>query len=160
MQGQCENHLVATHPDDFLVQICNRYVELIHNLLFREVEQDCFGLIIDTLFKSVKIDFKTMNFKKIDDKSIVGGKFSSACYITDSWPSVLFLAGKYKDDTKAAILANTNLGGDNVHRGAVLATILGLCNDNESQQLDQWFTSLEDYRVIESEINDLLAVIG
>ena len=34
------------------------------------------------------------------DGGVVGAKFSSACYITDSWPSVLFLASKYLEDPK------------------------------------------------------------
>jgi len=51
-----------------------------------------------------------------------GGRYSTACYITDSWPSILYLAYKYADDLQAALLANTNLGGDNVHRGAVLGS--------------------------------------
>jgi hypothetical protein len=156
VQGQCENHLVTTHPDDFLIQVCHRYVELIHTLLFRDPDQACFPLILNTLHSSIKLNFKTMDFSKIEDQSIVGGKFSSACYITDSWPSVLFLAAKYKNKPLAGILANTNLGGDNVHRGAVLATLLGLCNDKQDFQLDPWFSALINFNSIESEIESLV----
>lgn len=159
VQRQCENHLVTTHPDDFLIQVCYRYVELIQNLLFRNPDQDCFPLILNTLNNSIKLNFKTMNFSKIEDQSIVGGKFSTACYITDSWPSVLFLAGKYDKNIDVGILANTNLGGDNVHRGAVLATLLGLCNDTENPQLTRWYSNLVDHEDINAEINGLVDII-
>ena len=33
---------------------------------------------------------------------------------------------KYADDLETALVANTNLGGDNCHRGAVLGALLGL----------------------------------
>jgi ADP-ribosylglycohydrolase len=159
VQAQCAEHLVATHPDKFLVQVCNNFVELIQSLLFRDEQQNCFGTLLTFLNKSVKLNFKSMDFSKIEDSSIVGGKFSTACYITDSWPSVLFLAAKYEKDLNAGILANANLGGDNVHRGSVLGFILGLIDEEENPQLDQWYSSLLNSETIDSEINELLSFI-
>ena len=158
VQSQCENHLVTTHPDHFLTKVCNDYVELIYNLLFRKLDQDCFEIILKILSKFIKLNVNLKNFDGIDDASIVGGQFSTACYITDSWPSVLFLAGKYVQNPKAGILANANLGGDNVHRGTVLATLLGLCSDTSSH-FKHLYTKLVDFKTIDSEINELLAVI-
>ena len=59
----------------------------------------------------------------------------------------------------AGILANANLGGDNVHRGSVLGFILGLIDDNENLQLNQWYSGLVNSEVIDSEINNLLNLI-
>ena len=59
------------------------------------------------------------------DTSVVGPKFGSACYIQDSLPSLLFLAFRYADDPAAALLANTNCGGENAHRGAALGALMG-----------------------------------
>jgi ADP-ribosylglycohydrolase len=56
---------------------------------------------------------------------VVGGLYSPACYIEDSFPSVLYLAARYADDFEAALIANTNAGGDNCHRGSVLGALLG-----------------------------------
>jgi len=156
VQSQCANHLVTTHPDQFLSRVCDNYVELIHQLLFREPEQDCFEIILKTLGKSIKINLNLKNYDGIDDASIVGGQFSTACYITDSWPSVLFLAGKYINDPTSGILANTNLGGDNVHRGAVLGTILGLCEQDEDLQINTWFSKLVNSQEINDEIECLI----
>jgi ADP-ribosylglycohydrolase len=51
--------------------------------------------------------------------------YSPACYIEDSFPSVLYLAARYNQDFEAALIANANAGGDNCHRGAVLGALLG-----------------------------------
>ncbi|OYY81107.1 MAG: hypothetical protein B7Y34_04815, partial [Methylophilales bacterium 16-45-9] len=62
---------------------------------------------------------------KSSDHDIIGGLLSPACYIDQSFPSVLYLAARYHDDIESALIANTNVGGDNCHRGAVLGAILG-----------------------------------
>jgi ADP-ribosyl-[dinitrogen reductase] hydrolase len=59
------------------------------------------------------------------DHEVIGGLLSSACYIDQSLPAALYLAARYPDDFEAALIANTNLGGDNCHRGAVLGALLG-----------------------------------
>jgi len=56
---------------------------------------------------------------------VVGGLYSPACYIEDSFPSVLYLAARYANDFEAALIANTNAGGDNCHRGSILGALLG-----------------------------------
>ncbi len=59
------------------------------------------------------------------DLEVIGGLLSPACYIDQSFPSVLYLAARYHSDFESALIANTNVGGDNCHRGAVLGAILG-----------------------------------
>jgi ADP-ribosyl-[dinitrogen reductase] hydrolase len=51
--------------------------------------------------------------------------FGSACYIEDSFPVLLYLAHKYAGSFEGAVLANTNVGGENCHRGAALGAIMG-----------------------------------
>jgi len=51
--------------------------------------------------------------------------FGSACYIEDSFPSMLYLAYKHADSFEAAVLANSNVGGENAHRGAALGALMG-----------------------------------
>ena len=38
---------------------------------------------------------------------------------------MLYLYTRYHDDFESELIVNTNVGGDNCHRGAVLGTILG-----------------------------------
>ena len=63
--------------------------------------------------------------RQTPDTDVIGSLLSSACYIEHSLPAVLYLAARYADDFEAALVANTNVGGDNCHRGAVLGAILG-----------------------------------
>jgi len=60
-----------------------------------------------------------------DDARIVGSVLSPACYLDDAFPSALYLAWKYHDNLEQALVANTNLGGDNCHRGVVVGSLLG-----------------------------------
>ena len=74
--------------------------------------------------------------------------FSSACYITDSWPCTLYLAYKYCN-AQGGLLANTNLGGDNAHRGTILGILLGLSN---GATMDALFTQLRHSKEIERKL--------
>ena len=59
------------------------------------------------------------------DQEVIGGVLSPACYLEDSFPASLYLAWKYADDLEGALIANTNLGGDNCHRGIVVGALVG-----------------------------------
>jgi ADP-ribosylglycohydrolase len=59
------------------------------------------------------------------DEVVVGQRVSPACYISEAFPASLYLAWKYADDFESGLIANTNLGGDNCHRGAVVGALLG-----------------------------------
>jgi ADP-ribosyl-[dinitrogen reductase] hydrolase len=60
-----------------------------------------------------------------DDAVVVGRRVSTACYVEDAVPAIVHLALRYHAEPEAGLVANTNLGGDNVHRGAVLGALLG-----------------------------------
>jgi ADP-ribosylglycohydrolase len=62
------------------------------------------------------------------DDWVVGPRFSTACYVEHSVPAVLYLALKYSRDPETALIVNTNLGGDNVHRGGLLGALVGAEN--------------------------------
>ena len=59
------------------------------------------------------------------DADVARNVFSTACYVQESLPLTLYLAWKYQDDPEQALVVNTNLGGDNCHRGVVLGALLG-----------------------------------
>jgi ADP-ribosylglycohydrolase len=59
------------------------------------------------------------------DEEVVGAILSPACYLQDSFPASLYLAWKYADDLESALIANTNLGGDNCHRAIVVGALVG-----------------------------------
>ena len=62
------------------------------------------------------------------DELVIGRHISPACYVEDAVPAVAYLALKYSDDVENGFIANTNLGGDNAGRGAVLGALLGAAN--------------------------------
>jgi ADP-ribosylglycohydrolase len=59
------------------------------------------------------------------DDGVIGPRFSTACYVEDAVPAVVYLALKYHDDPEQALIVNTNLGGDNAARGSILGALLG-----------------------------------
>jgi ADP-ribosylglycohydrolase len=77
------------------------------------------------------------------DERVIGPRFSTACYVEDSVPAVVYLALKYHDDPENALIANTNLGGDNAARGAVLGALLGAAHGVEKLP-DRWVGGLVD----------------
>jgi len=63
---------------------------------------------------------------------------------------------KNKFDFEASILANTNAGGDNVHRGIILGLLAGATNDDIPHKLK---TGLVEYDSIHQEIEEFVKVI-
>ncbi len=128
----CSEHLQLTHPDRDLRRVSESYVKLLGGLLFENDVNNLAELIEVVAIESTGKSMKKLVQEQQPDGMIIGGKFSAACYITDSWPCVLYLALKYIKDARKALLTNANLGGDNVHRGIVLGTILGLVRPSDT----------------------------
>jgi ADP-ribosylglycohydrolase len=154
VQATCREHLFLTHPDETLGRICDGYVALVAGLLLREADESPDRHLLEAARTTMGIDLAQMAERARTDREIVGGRYSTACYISDSWPSLLFLAFKYRNDLEAALLANTNLGGENAHRGAVLGGIVGLSCGNT---VDDWFERLVDHQAIQAEIAAVLS---
>jgi ADP-ribosylglycohydrolase len=85
-----------------------------------------------------------------DDTRIIGGTVSSACYIADSFPALLHLAYKYADSPEQALIANTNVGGENCHRGSALGALMGAAHGMKAWPA-RWTTGLHDAAAIEGE---------
>ena len=68
---------------------------------------------------------KAEKWSRESDLVVIGQRVSPACYIADAFPASLYLAWKYADDFESGLIANTNVGGDNCHRGAVVGALLG-----------------------------------
>lgn len=153
VRSNAQTHLKLTHPDQLLAQICDAYVVLLDRLLFRDTHTAPQGIIAEIAITSIGLNLPALMNKQPDDREVIGRLFSSACYIDGAWPGILYLLYKYHDQPAKALLANTNLGGDNVHRGAVLGVLLGLLN---GQAIETWYAQLRDHAAIESDIQCLL----
>jgi len=155
MQSVCRQHLFLTHPDDTLARVCDSLIVLIDELLERSDDQDPMPLLVKAGKSIPKTDIATLVKKAPSDLHVIGRLYSSACYITDSYPCMLYLAGKYQSDTNAALRANTNAGGENAHRGAVLGGVVGLVNGDGCEGL---FDQLLHRDAIADEIDQFLGV--
>jgi ADP-ribosylglycohydrolase len=82
---------------------------------------------------------------------------SPACYIDQSFPAVLYFAARYHDDFESALLANTQVGGDNCHRGAVLGSILGASLGVDAIP-KRWITGLTAHAELDKEIEAFVAL--
>ena len=56
---------------------------------------------------------------------MIGHKLFNRSIITESLPTLTYMALKYEYDPARALMINAHLGGDSCHRGAVLGAILG-----------------------------------
>jgi ADP-ribosylglycohydrolase len=153
IQVMCRAHLALTHPDESLMQVCDRYVVLLCALMEGPEEAEVKALLVEASKGVPNLDLAALVKRDLPDHQIIGHIFSRACYISDSWPAVLFLAYKYYSDPWQALRVNTNVGGDNVHRGAVLGAIMGLQNDEVA---NTWFNQLLHHDAIAAEIDGLV----
>lgn len=90
------------------------------------------------------------------DLHVIGGLLSPACYIEHSFPAVLYLAARYANDFEAALVANTNAGGDNCHRGAVLGALLGAALGYPAIP-ERWIRGLRSRAELEHEIENFVS---
>lgn len=131
----CRSHLALTHPDSFLADVCDAYVNLIDALLFRDDDTNTRDLLLQATRGLSKRDLTTLVDSDRPERDVIGRLLSTACYITDAWPAVLYLACKYHQDPLKALQINAEVGGDSVHRGAVLGVLLGLITGKENGDL-------------------------
>ena len=88
---------------------------------------------------------RRMSWLPLPDEEVIGPRLSTACYVDDSWPAVLYLLAKYLDQPRKALEANTNLGGDNCYRGAVLGGLLGAYHGTEAWP-QEWVSGLVEHQ--------------
>lgn len=154
VQRLCREHVWLTHPDHGLLQVVDSYVTLMANLLQRTGTEDeivgYFAQAASTIKGTRLPDLLALNR---GDSHVVGRVYSLACYITDSWPSVCYLGAKYHAAPGKALLVNTNLGGENAHRGSVLGTLVGLTDGNYDKEL---YSSLAHHGSINDNIHQWL----
>ena len=124
-------HLSLTHPGQKMRNAAEVLIPLLlETLSGRPLREVLVQQIREQ--KNSLYGFSYLRWLDEPDESVVGRRLSTACYVEDSVPSVLYLALKYHDRPDEGLIANTNLGGDNVHRGAVLGALLGAANGLEA----------------------------
>jgi len=99
---------------------------------------------------------KAQEWSKDPDTVVVGRRVSPACYIAKAFPASLYLAWKYAQDFEAGVIANTNLGGDNCHRGAVIGSLIG-CAVGVSRIPQRYVDQIDDAARLKNQIESLIS---
>jgi ADP-ribosylglycohydrolase len=78
------------------------------------------------------------------EPEVINRMFATACYPEHGLPLLLYFARGHNVDVEAALLANANAGGDNVHRGMVLGILLGAANEDLPEHLKYGLIAFDD----------------
>eukprot|EP00200_Dunaliella_tertiolecta_P005344 CAMPEP_0202358460 /NCGR_PEP_ID=MMETSP1126-20121109/12118_1 /ASSEMBLY_ACC=CAM_ASM_000457 /TAXON_ID=3047 /ORGANISM="Dunaliella tertiolecta, Strain CCMP1320" /LENGTH=338 /DNA_ID=CAMNT_0048951625 /DNA_START=249 /DNA_END=1265 /DNA_ORIENTATION=- len=114
--------LSLTHDSRKLAKYADKFAGLLYDVAVGGVPLKEAAM---STAQSSGIDLEKGLAMHFSDVQAVHGMFGSACYIESSFPVVLYLAAKYPDSFEKAVLANTNAGGENCHRGAALGALMG-----------------------------------
>jgi len=153
MRKAVVSHLRLTHDSDLLASRAEAYAVLLSQL----VQGTPPATALATAGRALSLDLDSM-VKRAggNDGAVVGRAFSTACYITDSFPSVLYLAAAHAGSFEDAVLSNTNLGGENCHRGSALGALMGAAV-GEAGIPARFITGLADGPAIKAEIDAFVA---
>ena len=124
-------HLSLTHSGKAITDAATLLLDLLIPVL---KGADLRDVIIDRHARQISpyLGFPLKKWLLEPDELIIGPRLSSACYLTDSVPATIYLAAKYHNAPREGLIANTHLGGDNVHRGAILGALLGAANGEDA----------------------------
>jgi ADP-ribosylglycohydrolase len=125
------HHLALTHAGPTIAEAATLLIDLLLPVL---AGADLLEVIRDRHARQTSpyLGFPLDRWLDEPDEHIIGPRLSPACYLADSVPATIYLAAKYHDLPREGLIANTMLGGDNVHRGAVLGALLGAANGEEA----------------------------
>lgn len=133
-------HMVLTHPGPKMETAASLIIDILLKVFEGKPLQD----VILKKLEAQDNPYMGHPFKKLlndPDQVVIGQRFSTACYVEDAVPAVIYLALKYHHHPEKALIVNTNLGGDNAGRGAVLGAILGAAHGIEKFP-DRWLSGL------------------
>jgi len=124
-------HMRLTHKGPVMEEAADVFLRLVGILL----ESVPLGAAIDALCRTSRSDLLAHPFTDwlpLSDETVVDTKLGAGCFIPEAFPVVIYLARKYHDRPAEALVANTNLGGNNAARGAILGALLGLAHGLEA----------------------------
>jgi ADP-ribosyl-[dinitrogen reductase] hydrolase len=90
------------------------------------------------------------------DSPVINQLFATACYPEHGVPLLLYFAKSNNMDVETALLANTNAGGDNVHRGMILGILLGAANKKLPEHLKSGLIAFDEIRTEIEAFSDIV----
>ena len=126
-----EAHLALTHPGPLMRTALACFADILHDILLGADGRQALQTIRATPLQRLS-GYPFAELSGRADADVARNVFSTACYVEQSLPLTLSLAWKYQDDPEQALVVNTNLGGDNCHRGVVLGALLGALHGEQA----------------------------
>lgn len=114
-------HVALTHREPELLKAADALAKMLGDMFAGSALREAIFAHGSDWFSRRKAE----QWSREPDEVVIGRRVSPACYIGEAFPASLYLAWKHADDAEAGLIANTNLGGDNCHRGAVVGALLG-----------------------------------
>ena len=123
-RGIVREHVGLTHQDSRLLLAADVMAVILWRVIHGEGLREAIQSVGNDFFSAKK----SRRYLGRGDGDIIEREFGQACYIDRAFPASLYLAWKYAEDFSAGLVSNTNAGGDNCHRGAVIGALLGAAN--------------------------------
>jgi ADP-ribosyl-[dinitrogen reductase] hydrolase len=139
---KAREHLALTHQGPAMEEAADWFI----NVMLKVLEGEPLLQVLKKGIAAQAYSFYQHPFEgwlSEPDERVIGQYISPACYVPVSIPAVIYLAMKYHHDPESALVANTNVGGDNVYRGVVLGALLGAENGLHAFP-ESWRTGLLD----------------
>jgi ADP-ribosyl-[dinitrogen reductase] hydrolase len=127
-----QRHVSLTHKDPDVLAAADTLVKILADALPRpeapaRVSAEAAAALREAILEHGRdwiSGAKLAAWEGLDDRRLVGGTLSSACYIDEAFPAALALAYRHAGDFITGVVANARCGGDNCHRGAVVGSLL------------------------------------
>lgn len=117
----------------------------------------------DNSFNEMLSQFSVQTIRRQPDPSVHDSQTMSACYLSQSLPGLVDIVAKYVKVPSSnrvwdGLLANANVGGENVHRGSIMGAILG-ARTGASRLPSHLIDGLYHRQLLHQEIDDFVAAI-
>ena len=117
----------------------------------------------DTAFYETLNQFSLQAIGRAPNPSVYESQTMSACYLSQSLPGLVDMMAKYgtlpsENRVWQGLLANANVGGENVHRGSVMGAILG-ARVGASKLPTKLVNGLYPHDQLAKEIDDFVGVV-
>lgn len=121
----------------------------------------------DDDFQQAFNEFSQQTIRRLPNSRVDDASTMSACYLSSSLPGLVDMIAKYLPTTGSdsvgdrvwqGLLANANIGGENVHRGSVMGAVLG-ARAGLDRMPPQLVKGLHPLSELEKEIDDFVRAI-